>query len=131
MKHFQPTKFLFAVLALLFNATSSFAQPTTAPVATGEQPSLFGALVQMLPMLAVCYLIFYFMVIRPQETKTKKQRELLDSIKKGDSVVTTSGIVGRVSGVEGDHILLEIASNVKVKFLRSHIARLETEPQKA
>jgi preprotein translocase subunit YajC len=104
-------------------------QAASAPAA--EQPSLFGALVQMLPMLAICYLIFYFMVIKPQESKNKKHKELLEALKKGDSVVTTSGIIGKVSGVEGDHVALEISPNVKVKFLRSHIARFEVEPQKA
>jgi preprotein translocase subunit YajC len=106
--------------------------PAAAPVAGApgaEAPSLFGALIEMLPMLAVCYLIFYFMVIRPQETKTKQHKALLESMKRGDSVVTSSGIVGKVSGIEGDHILLEVAPNVKVKFLRQHIVRLENPPQ--
>lgn len=98
------------------------AAPAAAP------PSLFGALVEMLPMLAVCYLIFYFMVIRPQERKTKQHKALLESMKRGDSVVTSSGIIGKVSGVESDHVLLEIAPNVKVKFLRQHIVRLEQQP---
>jgi preprotein translocase subunit YajC len=100
-------------------------------MAGAEQPSIFGALMQMLPMLAVCYLIFYFMVIKPQETKNKKHRELMEALKKGDSVITTSGIVGKVAGVESEHVTIEIAQNVKVKFLRSHIARFEVEPQKA
>ena len=124
---------LTTFVALLgVSVNSALAQgATSAPVAGGEQPSLFSALVQMLPMLAICYLIFYFMVMKPQETKTKKHRELLDALKKGDSVVTTSGIVGKVSGIESDHVNLEIAPNVKVKLLRSHIARFEVEPQKA
>jgi preprotein translocase subunit YajC len=69
------------------------------------------------------------MVIRPQEKKTKEHKALLESMKRGDSVVTSSGIVGKVSGIEGDHILLEIAPNVKVKFLRQHVVRLENPPQ--
>ncbi len=108
------------------------ATTTTAPGAAGptaQPPSLFGALIDMLPMLAVCYLIFYVMVIRPQERKTKQHKELLESMKRGDSVVTSSGIVGKVSGVEGDHILLEIAPNVKVKILQQHIVRLENPSQ--
>jgi preprotein translocase subunit YajC len=100
------------------------------PGATGvEQPTLVGALIDMLPMLAVCYLIFYVMVIRPQERKTKQHKALLESMKRGDSVVTSSGIVGKVSGLESDHIIIEIAPNVKVKFLRQHIVRLENQPQ--
>jgi len=99
--------------------------------APGAPPSLWGAFVQMLPMLAICYLIFYFMVIRPQETKNKQHKALLESIKRGDSVITTSGLVAKVAGVEKDHVLLEIAPNVKVKYLTNSIARLEGEPQKS
>jgi preprotein translocase subunit YajC len=94
-----------------------------------DAPTIFGALIDMLPMLAVCYLIFYFMVIRPQERKTKEHKTLLDSMKRGDSVVTSSGILGKVAALESDHVLLEVAPNVKVKFLRQHIVRLENNPE--
>jgi preprotein translocase subunit YajC len=118
---------------LLPRAVAQAASAPGAAPASGapaaEHPSLFGALIEMLPMLAVCYLIFYVMVIRPQERKTKEHKALLESMKRGDSVVTSSGIVGKVSGIEGDHILLEIAPNVKVKFLRQHVVRLENPPQ--
>jgi preprotein translocase subunit YajC len=109
------------------------ANAQSAPAATPgqpEAPTLWGALVQMLPMLAICYLIFYFMVIRPQESKNKQHKTLLDTLKKGDSVVTTTGIIARVSGVEKDHVVLELAPNVKVKFLTSAIARLEGDTTK-
>lgn len=109
------------------------ANAQSAPAAAGqpEAPTLWGALVQMLPMLAICYLIFYFMVIRPQESKTKQHKALLEGLKKGDSVVTTTGILARVAGVEKDHVVLELAPNVKVKFLASAIARLEGETVKS
>jgi preprotein translocase subunit YajC len=80
---------------------------------------------QMLPMLAICYLIFYFMVIRPQEAKNKQHKSLLESIKRGDTVVTTSGVIAKVAGVESDHVLLEVAPNVKVKYVMTAIARLD------
>ncbi|MFO0417649.1 MAG: preprotein translocase subunit YajC [Pseudomonadota bacterium] len=129
--------FCGALGVALLSFSAAVAQDAAAPVGAGgalpgqEAPTLFGALVQMLPMLAVCYLIFYFMVIRPQEAKNKQLKALMDSLKRGDSVITTSGIVGRVAGIESDHVLLEIAPNTKVKFLRSCIARLEAEPQKS
>jgi preprotein translocase subunit YajC len=132
MRYFSSSiRFLsLAIATSLVTFHESQAQQA-ASVPAAEQPSLFGALVQMLPMLAICYLIFYFMVIKPQESKNKKHKELLEALKKGDSVVTTSGIIGKVSGVEGDHVALEISPNIKVKFLRSHIARFEVEPRKA
>ncbi len=106
------------------------AASATAPAAA-SQPTFLGALWDMLPMLAICYLIFYVMVIRPQESKNKKHKALLESLKRGDSVVTTSGIIGKVAGVEKDHLLLEVAQNVKLKVLLTHVARLEAEPQQA
>jgi len=132
--------FLAAFLAATTPISLALAQQaapivTAPPAAVGgdQAPSLFGALIDMLPMLAVCYLIFFFMVIRPQEQKTKKHKELLESMKRGDSVVTSSGIVGKVAALESDHVLVEIAPSVKVKFLRQHIVRLEntTQPSKA
>jgi preprotein translocase subunit YajC len=89
------------------------------------------SLVGMLPMLAICYLIFWVMVIRPQESKVKKHKQLLESLKRGDSVVTTGGIIGRVSSVEKDSVMVEIAPNVKVKFSQSHIVGLEKGDAKA
>ena len=82
-------------------------------------------------MLAVCYLIFWVMVIRPQDTKVKKHKQLLESLKRGDSVVTTGGIIGRVASVEKDAVMVEIAPNVKVKFAQSHILGLEKGESKA
>jgi preprotein translocase subunit YajC len=115
------------IIAGLVHVSQAAAQAQATPP---EAPSLFGALMQMLPMLAICYLIFYFMVIRPQETKNKQHKALLESIKRGDTVVTTGGMVAKVAGVEGDHVLLELAPNVKVKFLTTSIARLEGDVQK-
>ncbi len=121
---------IVGVVLAVGSIQAGFAQDA-APLPPVEQPSLMGALMQMLPMLAICYLIFYFMVIKPQETKNKKHATLVTSLKRGDSVVTSSGIVGKVAGVEKDHVMLEIAQNVKVKILLSHVSRLENEPQAA
>ena len=127
---------LFLALAgVVINFVSinmALAQAATPPAAGAQEvPTLWGALVQMLPMLAICYLIFYFMVIRPQENKTKQHKTLLDSLKKGDTVVTTSGLVAKVAAIEKDHVLLEAGQNVRLKFLASSIARLDGEVQKS
>lgn len=104
---------------------------STPPTAGEQQPSLMQSLISMLPMLAICYLIFWVMVIRPQESKVTKHKALLESLKRGDSVITTGGIIGRVSSVEKDGVLVEIAPNVKVKFAQSHILGLEKGESKA
>lgn len=104
---------------------------STPPAAADQQPSFIQSLISMLPMLAICYLIFWVMVIRPQESKVKKHKQLLESLKRGDSVVTTAGIIGRVASVEKDGVFVEIAPNVKVKFSQSHILGLEKNESKA
>jgi preprotein translocase subunit YajC len=104
---------------------------STPPAAGEQQPSFMQSLISMLPMLAICYLIFWVMVIRPQESKIKKHKNLLESLKRGDSVVTTGGIIGRVASVEKDAVLVEIAPNVKVKFAQAHIVGLEKGDAKA
>jgi preprotein translocase subunit YajC len=128
------SRLFFSAFVVSYPVVEAMAQAAPGVPAAGaapETPTLWGAFVQMLPMLAICYLIFYFMVIRPQESKNKKLRQMLESIKRGDSVVTSSGMIAKVAGVEKDHVQLEIAPNVKVKFLLSAISRLENEPQKS
>jgi preprotein translocase subunit YajC len=102
-----------------------------APVPNAAEPTFFGSLVSMLPMLAVCYLIFYFMVIKPQDAKVKKHKSLLESLKRGDSVVTSGGIIGKVAGIEKDCVVLEIAPNVKIKVEQSHVLKRAGNEQKA
>lgn len=131
MKQYKTVRMaLISGVIAMATAQSVLAQDA-APATPIEQPSLLGALMQMLPMLAICYLIFYFMVIKPQESKNKKHATLVASLKRGDSVVTSSGIVGKVANVEKDHVMLEIAQNVKVKVLMSYVTRLETEQKAA
>lgn len=85
------------------------------------------AIVQLLPMIAV-FAIFYFLIIRPQQQKQKKHQELITNLKKGDKVVTIGGLHGIVTGFKGDGIvILKIANNVEVEFLRHAINYLRTE----
>lgn len=88
--------------------------------ATGEggQGSGYSALIPLVLMFA----IFYFLLIRPQQSKSRKQRELLDGLKRDDMVVTTGGIHGKITGMTDTVITLEIAPNVRIKVSRSHIA---------
>lgn len=76
--------------------------------------------VQILPFLAIG-LVFYFLVIGPANKQRRKTEEMLNSLKKGDRVVTSGGIYGTVQGVEGDVVYLKIADNVKVKLARNAV----------
>ena len=73
-------------------------------------------------MFAVIIAIFYFMILRPQQKRQKDRQKLLDSVKKGDRVVTAGGIHGTVVGVEEKTVLLQITDTVKVKLERSSIS---------
>jgi preprotein translocase subunit YajC len=76
----------------------------------------------MLPMIALMFVVFYFFIIRPQSKKTKETQTWLASLKKGDEVVTTGGLVGRISGLTDNFVTLEVQEKVRLKVLRTHIA---------
>ncbi|ASD63519.1 preprotein translocase YajC subunit [Bdellovibrio bacteriovorus HD100] len=86
--------------------------------APGGQPSAFEMFV---PFIFI-FVIFYFLIIRPQSKRQKEHQKFLTEIKRGDEVVTSSGILGRVEGITEQFVTLEIADGVKVKMLRSQIA---------
>jgi len=117
---------ILAALQILVLSSSAFAQ-TQGPAV----PSFSQALAKMLPMFVMVFMIFYLMVLKPQQKKLLDQQKLLESLQKGNTVITTSGIIARVASVEKDYILLEVASNVKVKFDRSHIAKLYEQSEEA
>jgi preprotein translocase subunit YajC len=93
------------------------------PGADLPPPSFASSFAEMMPMFAIVFAIFYFMVVKPQQNKLRQQEELIKNLSKGNTVLTSSGIIGRVAGIEKDHILLELATNVKVRFQPSHIVK--------
>lgn len=87
-----------------------------------------GGILSLVPFLLI-FVIFYFLLIRPQQQKQKQQQTLLDAIKKGDKVVTTSGIWGTVTNLGKDTVTLQVADNTKIKMQRENISRLRTEDE--
>ncbi|MDF2690351.1 MAG: preprotein translocase subunit YajC [Gammaproteobacteria bacterium] len=86
----------------------------------GQAPAQGSSLPSIL-MLVVMVAIFYFLLIRPQMRKTKEQRELISSLEKGDEVVTTSGIFGKISKVEDTFVILSIANGVEIRIQKQAI----------
>lgn len=80
-----------------------------------------GGLVSTLIMFGAIFLIFYFMIIRPQQKRAKERDKLLSNLEKGDKVVTSGGIHGVIAGLDEKTILLQISDNLKVKVERSAI----------
>jgi preprotein translocase subunit YajC len=77
----------------------------------------------MLFLVAIFFGIFYFMIIRPQQKQQKTHKSYLESLKKGDEVITNGGLIGRIAGVQGDVLTLEIANNVRVRVLKDQVNR--------
>jgi preprotein translocase subunit YajC len=93
-----------------------------APQTGGAQGG--GNMISTFVMFGAIFLIFYFMIIRPQQKRAKEREKLLSSIQKGDKVVTSGGMHGVVAGVEEKTILLQVTETVKVKMERSAIATI-------
>ena len=79
-----------------------------------------GGLLSFLP-LDLIFVVFYFLLIRPQQKKAKAQMEYLSKLQKGDKVVTTGGLYGEITGLTDKVVTLEIADNVRVKVARQYI----------
>ena len=92
----------------------------------GQGSSTLGVLGSFLPILLI-FAIFYFLVIMPQQKSRKKHQAMIGNLKKGDRVVSTSGIIGTVIGIDKDTIVLQVAPEVKLRMLRSAVSDLRTE----
>jgi len=95
-----------------------------AQAAPAEQPNL---LVSMMPLVFI-FVIFYFLLIRPQQKKQKEHEKLVASVKTGDGVVTNAGIHGVVANVKEKTIIVKIADNVKVEFDRGAVVVVKKDP---
>ena len=84
---------------------------------SGAGPSPFSMLLPVAGMLV----IFYFLLIRPQSKRQKELRKMIDALKKGDRVVTASGLYGTVAGLRDDVVVVEIADGVKVEMLKNAV----------
>lgn len=88
---------------------------------TAEQPSIFNL---ALPLLIV-FGIYYVIVILPTRRTQKKVQDMIDSLKVGDKVITTSGIYGTIAGLREDRIQIRIAENVKVDMARNSVGSFQ------
>lgn len=104
----------------------SAAAQTTSP-APSPQPKGGGTFGLLFPMLVV-FVIFYFLLIRPQARQRKAHQRLLQNLKKGDEVVTTAGIHGRLEGINNALLTVEIAPNVRIKLDKHQVASIKTSP---
>lgn len=86
-----------------------------------------GSLMTTVIMFGLIFVIFYFMIIRPQQKRAKERQALLDSVKKGDKIITSGGMHGKVINIDESTILVEVADNVKIKIERSAVTGVTRE----
>ncbi|MFZ0451799.1 MAG: preprotein translocase subunit YajC [Desulfatiglandaceae bacterium] len=84
----------------------------------GGQGGSFGAFIPLILM----FVIFYFLLIRPQQKKAKMHKQMLSAIKKGDKVVSSGGLHGVVTGIADDVVTIEIAPKIRVKISRGSVS---------
>jgi len=82
-----------------------------------------ASIVSIAPLVLI-FVVFYFLMIRPQQKRMKALQTAVDSVKKGDTVVTAGGIVGKVTKVEDRHVEVEVAPNVRVRVVKATLAEV-------
>ncbi len=106
----------------LFGVSEAFAMAGNATGQAGGRSGYEGII-----MLVIMFAIFYFLLIRPQQKRAKQHKELVESLKAGDQVVTAGGIHGKVASVQDNIVTLEVATGVKIKVNRSSVVSTKQE----
>lgn len=98
--------------------------------AQAAAPAGGGDIFMSVAPLLLIFVVFYFLLIRPQQNKQKQHRSMIENLKKGDQIVTGGGLVGKVVRVDGTDgtIMVEIAPNIQVKVVRYTVADLLNKP---
>ncbi|MEM8987146.1 MAG: preprotein translocase subunit YajC [Pseudomonadota bacterium] len=100
-------------------------------LAQGAAAAAPNPLIQLLPFVAI-FVIFYFLLIRPQQKRMKDHQSMVDAVRRGDVVVTSGGMVGKVTKVLDDReIEVEVADNVRVRIVKSTLSDVRTKPEPA
>lgn len=102
----------------------AFAQPTGAAPDAGA-----GILMQVAPLLLI-FVIFYFLLIRPQQRRMKQHQAMIGAVKRNDTAVTSGGLIGKVTRVDETEIELEVAPNVKVRVMKAMLSDVRPHGQK-
>lgn len=110
-------RYITGAIVSLFAASDLFAM-AGAP-GTGKEGG--GGIVSMLLPMVIVFAIFYLLLIRPQQKQQKKTKAMLESMQKGDMVITRGGIHGKIHGIADNIVTLEIADNVKIKINKEFI----------
>jgi len=92
----------------------------------GEKATGGSGIAALIPLILI-FVIFYFLLIRPQQKRMKEHRRLLDNLKRGDKVITAGGLYGTIVNIEGNVVTLELGEKIRVKVNKNYIAGLVKE----
>ncbi|WP_439813923.1 preprotein translocase subunit YajC [Zavarzinia sp. CC-PAN008] len=98
--------------------------------AAGGAPGGSDFLIQLLPLVLI-FVVFYFLLIRPQQKRVKEHRALVEGVRRGDVVVTSGGIVGKIAKVEEGEVLVEIAEGVRIRVVKATLSEVRSRTQPA
>ncbi|MCD6471991.1 preprotein translocase subunit YajC [Candidatus Aerophobetes bacterium] len=94
--------------------------------ANGQTGGAGGMIGSLMPLVLI-FVIFYFLLILPQRKKQKEHRQMVESLKKGDKIITTGGIYGTVTNVKKNYLEIEVEDKVKLRVQRGAVTRLRGE----
>lgn len=94
-----------------------------APQGGQGQGGAAGLFASLLPLILI-FVIFYFLLIRPQQKRAKEHKQMIDNLKRGDKIITTGGIYGVIDSVGTNTFTVKIADNVKIKLGKAYVATL-------
>jgi preprotein translocase subunit YajC len=108
---------------MLFNLIDMAYAMGPTPQAGAGQGGAGGLFTSLIPLILI-FVIFYFLLIRPQQKKAKEHKTMIENLKKGDKIVTSGGIYGVIEAVGTNTITIKIAENTKVKIGKAYVAVL-------
>lgn len=100
-----------------------FSSPAYAQAGDASSGGMTGLLVNVAPLLFI-FVIFYFLLIRPQSRRMKEHRDMIGAVKRNDVAVTTGGLIGKVTKVDEAEVELEIASGVRVRVVKTMLSEV-------
>ena len=100
-----------------------FSSPALASAGAASSGGTAGLLVQFAPLLFI-FVIFYFLLIRPQSRRVKEHQNMISAVKRNDTAVTSGGLIGKVTKVEDNEVELEIAAGTRVRVVKSMLSEV-------
>ncbi len=112
------------------DTTASPAAPSIGSAPTPPNPPQMSPIMNMLPFVLI-FAVIYFLMIRPQQKKAKEHDQMVNTLQKGEEVITRSGIIGKIHGIADKFITLEVDHNVRIKIVKNQIEMVLRGEQKA